>query len=232
MTAPPRVTRSTRATRKTRVTRVRRPAPTIRTELVALHALNGTAIRARLADFAAVPPQDWFYELLYCLLTPQSSAVNAGRVVDALRTRMFFESAFNPAPVLADRKHYIRFHNTKAARLLALREQFSEISRRLSDGTPSRQLRQWLAENVDGLGLKEASHFLRNIGHRDLAILDRHILKHLAAAGVVRRVPGALTPRLYFSIERKFAAFADEVGIPMDELDLLFWSAETGQILK
>lgn len=203
-----------------------------RSELVALHVLHRDAIRARLADFAAVPREEWFYELLYCLLTPQSSAVNAGRTVDVLRACRFRETEFDPTPILASRDHYIRFHNTKAARLLTVRGQFGAISDRLSNGSPSPRLRDWLVENVHGLGWKEASHFLRNIGHRNLAILDRHILKHLAASGVLRKLPKALSPRLYLSIERKFEAFADEVGIPMDELDLLFWSAETGQILK
>lgn len=205
---------------------------TSHTELRALHELHGDAVRARLADFASVRREEWFYELLYCLLTPQSSAVNAGKAVEALRTGAFREKGFDPAPVLADRKHYIRFHNTKAARLLAVRGQFGAIATRLSAGSPSPILREWLVDNVNGLGWKEASHFLRNIGHRDLAILDRHILKHLAAAGVLRKLPKSLTPRLYFAIEKKFAGFAHDLDIPMDELDLLFWSAETGQILK
>ncbi len=86
--------------------------------------------------------------------------------------------------------------------------------------------------HVDGLSLKEASHFLRNIGARDLAIIDRHILTHLVACGVLRRKPRTLTARRYFAIERRFQRFSRDVGIPMDELDLLFWSKETGVILK
>lgn len=197
-----------------------------------LHAERAGAIRARLADFAAVPPGDWFYELLYCLLTPQSSALHAGSVVEELRERRFREDGFDPEPVLSRRDRYIRFHRTKAARLLAVRGEFDAIAGRLSNGTPSPELRDWLARNVDGLGMKEASHFLRNIGHRGLAILDRHILRHLAAAGVLRRVPDALTPKRYLGIERKFERFSARVGIPMDELDLLYWSLETGRILK
>lgn len=201
-------------------------------ELAGLYADRRTAIGSRLADFSAVPRSEYFYELLYCLLTPQSSAVNAGKAVDVLRERGFREEEFDPTPVLARREHYIRFHRTKAARLLAVRREFGKISARLADGSSSDELRRWLVANVDGLGLKEASHFLRNIGHRDLAILDRHILKNLVAAGVLRRLPKTLTPRRYVAIEKKFAAFAKGAGIPMDELDLLFWSMETGQILK
>lgn len=201
-------------------------------ELRSLHAGRSEEIGTRLAEFAAVPPSEYFYELLYCLLTPQSSAVNAAKVVDALKAGRFREEGFDPEPLLRSKAHYIRFHRTKAARLLETRGRFDLIASRLAEGGSPAELRAWLAANVKGLGLKEASHFLRNIGSRELAILDRHILKNLAAAGAIRRPPKALTPKRYLAIERKFRAFARGVGIGMDELDLLFWSLETGQVLK
>jgi N-glycosylase/DNA lyase len=70
------------------------------------------------------------------------------------------------------------------------------------------------------------------VGHRDLAILDRHILKNLVRFGVIRRIPVSLTPKRYKAIEKRFLAFARDIEISMDELDLLFWSMETGEILK
>ena len=93
-------------------------------------------------------------------------------------------------------------------------------------------LRNYLVENVKGIGWKEASHFLRNVGHRDLAILDRHILKNLVKLNVVKEVPKSLTPKVYFEIEEKFKKFSNEIKIPIDELDLLFWSMETGEVFK
>jgi N-glycosylase/DNA lyase len=87
-------------------------------------------------------------------------------------------------------------------------------------------------ENVKGLGYKESSHFLRNIGYRNLAILDRHILKNLEKFGAIRTIPKSLTRKQYLKLEKQFHRFADAVGIPLDELDLLFWSLETGEILK
>ena len=73
---------------------------------------------------------------------------------------------------------------------------------------------------------------LRNIGHENLAILDRHILKNLVRVGVLSHLPKTLTWKRYLAIERKFFKFALRIGISMDELDLLFWSMETGIILK
>ncbi len=76
------------------------------------------------------------------------------------------------------------------------------------------------------------SHFLRNIGYRNLAILDRHILKNLVHHGVLLELPKTLTPKKYLDIEQLFQQFAKNIQIPMDALDLLFWSNETGEIFK
>lgn len=200
--------------------------------LLALHRERAGEIRDRLREFAAVPPGEYLYELLYCLLTPQSSALNAGSVVSLLRGRNFMASPFDPEPVLADRRHYIRFHRTKAKRLLEAHRMFRTIAEHLDGGRSPAGIRAWLVRNVGGLGMKEASHFLRNIGRRDLAILDRHILRNLVRAGILEKIPKTLTEKSYLSIEKKFSDFALGTGIPMDELDLLFWSLETGQILK
>jgi N-glycosylase/DNA lyase len=190
------------------------------------------AIRTRLREFKAVPPEDYFYELVYCLLTPQSSAVNAGKAVSVLRHFDLLHNELDIAPLLHQDDFYIRFHHTKAKRLTEAKRKFPVIRSHLLNGASSIQLRDWLVRNVKGLGWKEASHFLRNIGHHNLAILDRHILRNLRRHRVLTAPPRTLTPKRYLEIERGFTRFADAVGITLDELDLLFWSRETGEILK
>jgi N-glycosylase/DNA lyase len=190
------------------------------------------AINKRITDFAAVAPHEYFYELVYCLLTPQSSAVNAEKAVERLRNAGLHCRDVDPVDVLCQKDHYIRFHNTKARHIQQAKEQLARIQSALNNGSSTEELRAWLVKNVRGLGWKEASHFLRNIGHRDLAILDRHILRNLKRHGVIRSLPATLTPKRYLGIERKFREFSRAVGISLDELDLLFWSRETGQILK
>jgi N-glycosylase/DNA lyase len=201
-------------------------------QLYELHEKRREAIQKRLKDFSQVLPSQYFYELAYCILTPQSSAVNAAKAVERLRANNFYEAVFDPEPILSQKDFYVRFHKTKARLLLLLRENFPEILDTLSDSAPTTILREWLVEHVHGFGYKEASHFLRNIGHRDLAILDRHILKNLKRFGAIRTIPKTLTRKQYLKLENQFHWFADTVGIPLDELDLLFWSKETGEILK
>jgi N-glycosylase/DNA lyase len=191
------------------------------------------AIRERLSEFAQVPKHEYFYELLFCILTPQSSQHNAEQTIEELRADDFRATGFDPTPYLRDPRHYIRFHITKAKRLLAIRETYPEIERALLAEHPNvLVLRDQLIDLVPGFGLKEASHFLRNIGIGGLAILDRHIFKHLLALKIIGRMPKSLTRKRYLSIEKKWLKFAREYGIPMEELDLLFWSMETGEIKK
>lgn len=179
-----------------------------------------------------MPPSEYFYELCFCLCTPQSKARSADAVVTLLREHGFREQPFDPAGLLRQPEHYIRFHNTKARRLLAVRDQFPDIGAMLGSQREPEQKRRWLVENVNGIGMKEAAHFLRNIGYRDLGILDRHILKHLTACGVFPAVPNVGSLRRYVEAEAAFRSFAAATGIPMDELDLFFWYLEAGEIFK
>jgi len=202
-------------------------------ELRRLHQDRKELIRARLAEFKLVKPEDYFYELAYCLMTPQTSAAHADAVVFKLRNRSYHLTEFDIEPILGDPSHYVRFHKTKARLIARAKGEMSTIESALRNGTNAAALRMWLTENVKGLGYKEATHFLRNIGRNDgLAILDRHILRNLKRYGVLRSLPKSLTSKRYMGIEQKFKSFSEEIGIPIDELDLLFWSMETGEIRK
>jgi len=189
-------------------------------------------IRNRLKDFSLVPSSEYFYEIVYCLLTPQSSAVNADKVIKILKDKKFKLRDIDPEPILRRKDCYIRFHKNKSRYLITVKEQFPLIVKQLNSSTKNEEMRLWLVKNVKGLGWKESSHFLRNIGHRNLAILDRHILRNLVRLGVLSGLPKTLTGKNYLQIEEKFRKFSKRINIPMDELDLLFWSMETGEILK
>jgi N-glycosylase/DNA lyase len=189
-------------------------------------------IRKRLNDFAEVPQSKYFYELCYCICTPQSKAANAYIVQRELEQRNFYDKPFNPATLLRKNTNYIRFHNTKAERLLLAREKYPETEHVILSDMTTRKKREWLAGNIKGIGMKEASHFLRNIGFRNLTILDRHILKHLVLCNIYGKIPKVATKKDYLSVEKKFLGFSRKIKISVDELDLLFWSYETDEILK
>lgn len=187
------------------------------------------AIDRRLSEFREWGKASVFPELCFCLLTPQSKARNADKAIKALeREGLLSEgSEENIKKIL---RGLVRFHNNKAKYIVEARKKFSKECVCAKD---SHEAREWLVENIKGLGYKEASHFLRNIGlGEDLAILDRHILKNLKKYGVIRDLPRSLSRKKYLEIEEKMKAFSKKVRIPMDALDLLFWSFETGEIFK
>lgn len=193
------------------------------------------AIEARLQDFKNIYNQGnetLFEELCFCLMTPQTKAKSAAKAIEKLKEKnlLLEGNASQIKPWMAS----IRFNNNKSRYIVEARELFSGgVKRRLDSlGSPA-EMRAWLVKNVKGFGLKEASHFLRNIGFGDdIAILDRHILKHLVKNGVIHEVPKSLTEKKYLEIEEKMRHFAQSVGIPMSHLDLVWWSEETGEIFK
>jgi N-glycosylase/DNA lyase len=204
-----------------------------RAELLANYADHRDAIQLRLDEFRAVEPERYFYELCYCLMTPQSSALQCHAVATELERLEFREEEFDPTPLLRSwQGGYVRFHNTKARRLLEARESFHVIGELLATDVEDKKLRNMLAESVRGLGLKEASHFLRNIGHTNVTIVDRHILRNLVRLGTLEAWPASISMRRYLVIEALFEDLANNLAIPSDALDLLLWQRETGFVLK
>jgi N-glycosylase/DNA lyase len=194
-------------------------------------------IDARLMDFRHIwetaSDEELFRELIFCLLTPQSKARTCWKAVQRLERKCLINEAA-PAQI-SQELGGVRFHRRKGEYICLARNTFSTRSLRATVAGFSHPAaaREWLVENVLGLGYKEASHFLRNIGlGEDLAILDRHILKNLALLGVIKEVPASPTKKMYLEIERKMIAFSQEAKIPMGHLDLLLWYREAGEVFK
>ena len=186
-------------------------------------------IKKRLEDFSKVAKEDYFYEACFCILTPQSSAKRCWNAILLLKENDFLNQDISPLNYLSGK---IRFHINKSKYLIELKQKWPLIQEKLDEINDARELREFLVKNVKGYGYKEVSHFLRNIGYRNLAILDRHILKNLYELNVINELPKTLTPKKYMEIEKKFLDFSKKVNIDMDELDLLFWSQETGEVFK
>jgi len=208
-------------------------------ELQALYQERKAAIQNRLAEFRQVmqwKDDEVFAELCFCLLTPQSSAKVCWEAVTALKQRTLLLKGLSAE--LEPHLKSVRFSDSKAKYIVEARKMFSkdgvmQLKSQISSFYNPFELREWLVENVKGLGYKEASHFLRNIGLGEgFAILDRHILRNLNGLGVIPEIPVTITKKRYLEIEEKLRKFAIEIDIPMADLDLLFWSKETGWIFK
>ncbi len=205
-----------------------------------IYRLKRNEIISRLREFSKIwlegTEEDIFMELAFCILTPQSKA------------KLCWEALLNlkKENILVDDsldkiKKYlkcVRFHNKKAEYIISARKNFYtnskfEVRPFLKKYNSVYERREWIVKNIKGIGYKEASHFLRNIGFYDnIAILDRHILKNLRLLGVIEEIPKTLSKTKYLHIEKKMAEFSKKIGIPLSHLDLLMWYKETGEIFK
>ncbi|MBD3296298.1 MAG: N-glycosylase/DNA lyase [Candidatus Omnitrophica bacterium] len=210
----------------------------MKNELHEYYGTFGPIIKARLDEFRMTWERDdreIFAELCFCICTPQSKAVLCDEAVKRLvRNDVLYNGTRGQ---LRKGMRGVRFPNNKTRFILEARSFFSEGSRleikKTIDPDDVYATREWLVKEVKGLGYKEASHFLRNIGLGErLAILDVHILRNMAGYGIIPEVPGAITKKRYYALEEKFRAFAGKAGIPMAELDLLLWAKETGMVFK
>ncbi len=207
-------------------------------ELLQKYSKRKAEIEQRLIHFESVGKkggETLFEELAFCILTPQSKAFSCDLAIQELKGKnlLFSGNAVQIRAVLATKT---RFHNKKAEYLVGAREKFKEGGfARLAEATHSgseKEARDILLKEVKGIGWKEASHYLRNVGRgKTIAILDRHILKNLALHGAIE-MPKSLTKKKYLEIEKKMEGFCRKLGIPMNHLDLLFWAEEAGKVFK
>lgn len=208
----------------------------------ATHRERHKEIRKRLGEFQKVwrngSDARLWEELAYCIFTAGASARMGINSVEAVRsllldgepedmTRLLKQAGAHRFPIarpqyIAVTRDYFRTDCGMASR------------RRLRSFTDPLARRDWLAQEkqVKGLGYKEASHFLRNIGVKGHAILDKHVMRCLNEVGVVSNPKPPSTRKRYLEIEQHFFEFARQVNIDVDELDLVLWSMKTGEILK
>ncbi len=214
------------------------PPPLTLERLRAAHAERGETIRARLREFEAVRDADdarHLEELAFCIFAAGTSARHGMICVERVRPVLLT----GDREALREAVRGQRFYNVRSGFLHAAREHLAEtldlrLRERLHSLSDPDARRDFLSlnPNIPGIGMKEASHFLRNVGFTGYAILDKHILRGLCELGVVESGAPPKNPDRYREIEEKLRAFAEEVGISADELDLLLWSERTGEVLK
>ncbi len=197
-------------------------------------------IRSRLQEFDSVlktgDEESIFAELVFCILTPQSKARSCWAAVERLLDKGLLLTGAEDQ-VLKELTG-VRFKHKKAGYVIKARNMFMidgklSIKSRISRFSDAYDAREWLVQNVKGIGYKEASHFLRNVGPgADLAILDRHILKNLRSLQVIDEVPASLSRRRYLEIEEGMKELSEKTKIPMSHLDLVLWYKEAGEVFK
>ncbi len=197
-------------------------------------------VRAKLSEFEAVwqaeSDERLWEEMVFCFFTGGCSARMGLRSVEAVRHLLLSGNQAELAQALRG-KH--RYPNARSGYIVASRDFLQahcdlKLHRTLESFDNHLERRDWLVKEkrIKGLGYKEASHFLRNIGLKGYAILDKHILRSLAELKIIDDPKPPNTRAKYLAIEEKLKDLARATEIDFDELDLVLWSMKTGEILK
>ena len=197
-------------------------------------------IRARLAEFEDVwkngSDERLWEEMVFCFFTGGCSAKMGLRSIEAVRPLLLTGTHDELMNALVGRHRYPR---ARSGYIVASREFLQEhcnleLRKKLQSFDDHLERRDWLVKEkrIKGLGYKEASHYLRNIGLKGYAILDKHILRSLAELEIISDPKPPNTRLKYLTIENSLKKLADQTGIDFDELDLVLWSLKTGEILK
>lgn len=182
-------------------------------------------VEKRMAEFEAVMnlgEKEIFRELCFCILTAGTSAELGIKTIDHIGDVII---TGDEQQIQKKLKECYRFHTIRAGYIHKARNAFKELDIHHED------IRQDLVKNIKGIGMKEASHFLRNIGFNDYAIIDFHIVDILVKHGLIER-PKTITPKKYVEIENVLRELAGKTDTSLGELDLYLWYEETGTILK
>jgi len=170
-----------------------------------------------------------FKELCFCILTANFNAERCIKIQTEIGNGFITLTNSSLAKKLKQLGH--RFPNTRARYIVDARKHKNSIKAILNLFDSENELREWLNKNVKGIGYKEASHFLRNIGYTNFAIIDFHIINVLAKHKIIEK-PKALTKRKYMRIEESLRKIAKKSNLNLAELDLYLWYMETGKVLK
>lgn len=216
--------------------------PIVLADIRAAHELRKKQIRRRLAEFRKVwregsDAQLW-EELVFCIFTAGASAKMGYRSIEATRSLLLDGNQQDLTLALRTAGAH-RFPVERPGYIVVTRAYLQEhcdfaLRKTLQSFDDPVERRDWLAQEkrIKGLGYKEASHFLRNVGFKGHAILDKHVMSCLSDLGVVENKKPPATRARYLETELRLKEFAADIGIDFEELDLVLWSMKTGEVLK
>ncbi len=204
------------------------------------HKLKRKEIKSRLKEFEKIGKnagnEKLFEEMALCIFTAGASAKMGINAVNSIKDILAHGSL---AELKKRLRGVYRFPNARAGYIIHTRNyltrEFDMNLRKLllSFNNPIER-RSFIAKNKDikGLGFKESSHFLRNIGFKGYGILDKHIVNCMYELNLIKTNKPPTNEKSYLELEDRLKEFSQKNNLDFDELDLLLWSEKTGVILK
>ena len=218
----------------------KQPEPVTIEKIKQVHRERSAEIKERLAEFERIRTRgsdsEIWEEMVFCFFTGGCSARMGLRSIEAVRPHLEGGSWETLRDALSG---VHRYPNARSRYVVESREFLEKtidfkIRAKLENFDHDLERRDWLVKEkgIKGLGYKEASHFLRNIGYKGYAILDKHVLRCLAELKIIDDPKPPNSRSKYLSVENKLRSLTDATGIDFDEMDLVLWSMKTGEILK
>ncbi len=191
-------------------------------------------VKQRIKEFQGTRNKDsrrWFEELVFCILTAYSKAEVGLECVRALKEKknIFHGSKNVVRNILEEIGH--RFAVRRSEYIILARKESKGLKDNVLRMGNSMTAREWLVKKFKGIGWKEGSHFLRNVGFLDVAIIDRHVLRIMSEYGLVKE-ENNLSRKRYLEYEKILRKVSEESNMPLGELDLYLWYMKTGTIKK
>jgi len=172
---------------------------------------------------------DLFSELCFCVLTANFSArggIKAQNNIGKIKfANLSLEELYNELLKVGH-----RFAWTRSKYIVENRSLIGKLKDILK--LPTFEGRKILVKSAKGIGWKEASHFLRNTGKMNVAILDKNILRILYHEGIIKEIPKNWTEKKYLYIENIFFDLSNEFGKTPGETDLYIWYLIKGKVEK
>jgi N-glycosylase/DNA lyase len=180
--------------------------------------------------------EDIWRRLLFCILSSQVNTRAAVSATDSILNEVpFFQEQIGVSQVYAKAKGILsredvkyRFPDHRSRNIAHSWFTFAQVENNLYDYLESFDsevaAREWVTGLFPGLGFKQASMFLRDIGYSiRLCIIDTHILWYCSCLGHHSKQP--LTPKRYMAIEDFILSQSDRFGVSPNIFDAAVWVA-------
>ena len=189
-------------------------------------------INTRIKEFAAFNEesiQKIFREMCFCIMTANCGAEKCIEIHDRMEDDFLILDRIQLAEKFKECGY--RYPNIRSSYIIEARDYIADLEKMLKQSNQDDSLREWIVKHIKGLGYKEASHFLRNIGYENYAIIDFHIIDVLVKYKLIEK-PKTLTKKKYIEIEYILRKMGEKMNLSLAELDLYLWYLETGKVLK
>jgi N-glycosylase/DNA lyase len=180
-------------------------------------------------------PEEIWRQKVFCVLSSQFNAQRAAAISDKIvRSIPFFDSP--PIHKIEDECFQFlssgsigyRFPKMRARQIslcwfpfFQIKDEYQEYVRSFGSEDAARD---HITETFPGIGYKQASMFLRNIGaSRNLSVIDVHVLFYLRTCH--NWEVNQLTPRRYRLAENILREDAYRYGLDLSVFDTIVWSA-------